>query len=138
MEEVVRGAGDMNLTRSGEASFDMLTGAADSERHGERFLGVSGPATSVVGINTSCDGWCRGAWLSILPEAQTIQAMGDTLGCGARQVQNQSFVATMSTMRATGAVRRIQDVEWWARTRDSDGSGQGQCLGSRGARRCAS
>jgi hypothetical protein len=32
IEEVVRGAGDMNLTRSGEASFDMSTGAADSER----------------------------------------------------------------------------------------------------------
>jgi hypothetical protein len=32
MEEVVRGAGDVNLTRSGEASFDMSTGAADSER----------------------------------------------------------------------------------------------------------
>jgi hypothetical protein len=56
MEEVVRGAGDVNLTRSGEASFDMLTGAADSESDAERNWGVSGPATSVVGISTSCDG----------------------------------------------------------------------------------
>jgi hypothetical protein len=50
MEEVVRGAGDVNLTRSGEASFDMLAGAADSESDAERMRGVSGPATSVVGI----------------------------------------------------------------------------------------
>jgi len=32
MEDVVRGGGDVNLTRSGEASLDILTGAADSER----------------------------------------------------------------------------------------------------------
>lgn len=54
MEDVVRGAGDVNL---GDATFDMLTGAADSERDGERNLGVSGRATSVVGINESCDVW---------------------------------------------------------------------------------
>lgn len=59
MEEVVRGAGDVNLTRSGDAAFDMLTGA----------VGVSGRTASVVGIK-SCGGWYNGAWESILPEAQ--------------------------------------------------------------------
>lgn len=55
MEEVVRGAGEVNLTRSGDAAFDMFAGAADSEREVERSLGVSGRAGSVDGIK-SCDG----------------------------------------------------------------------------------
>lgn len=101
MEDVVRGAGDVNLKRSGEPSFDMLAGAAGSESDAERNLGVSGPATSVVGISTSCDGWCSALWLSILPEAQAVQAMGDTLGCGARGGKSQSSGASVLTMRAT-------------------------------------
>lgn len=58
MEDVVLGAGDVNLTRSGEASPDMLAGAAEAERDADACstLGVSGPASSVVGISESCDG----------------------------------------------------------------------------------
>lgn len=56
-DEVVRVGGDMNLTRSGEASFDNWWGAADSEHDAERNRGVSGRAPSVVGINESCDDW---------------------------------------------------------------------------------
>lgn len=66
MEEVARGAGDVNLTRSGDASFDMMTAASDSERKS----GVSGRATSVVGIRVSGAGGYKDAWESILPEAQ--------------------------------------------------------------------
>jgi hypothetical protein len=91
MEEVVRGAGDVNFTRSGEASFDMSPGAADSERDIERTLGVSGPANSVVGTSESCDGWCRGVRLSILPKAQAVQAVGDTSGVrGAAGAESES------------------------------------------------
>jgi len=71
MEEVVRGAGEMNLTRSGDASFDMVRAAADSAGDRERSLGVSGCAYSVVGINESCDGWYCGVWDSMLPEARS-------------------------------------------------------------------
>jgi hypothetical protein len=70
MDEVVRGAGDVNLTRSGDG-FDMSRGAADSERDAERSVGVSGRATSVDGMKGSCDGWYSGAWLSML-RAQTV------------------------------------------------------------------
>jgi hypothetical protein len=56
MDEVVGGAGDVNLTRSGEASFDMLPAAADSERDAARNVGVSGWTVSVEGTS-SCDGW---------------------------------------------------------------------------------
>lgn len=58
MEDVVLGAGDVNLTRSGEASPDILTGAAETERDTDACsaLGVSGPVNSVVGISDSCDG----------------------------------------------------------------------------------
>jgi hypothetical protein len=66
----VRGAGGVNFTRSGDASFDMLRGAADSEGDAERSLGVSGRVDSVVGINESCDVGYSGAWESILPMAQ--------------------------------------------------------------------
>lgn len=71
MEEVVRGAGEMNLTWSGDASFDMLRAAADSAGDGERSLGVSGGAYSVVGTNESCEGWYCGAWDSMLSEARS-------------------------------------------------------------------
>ena len=67
MEEVVRGAGEVNLTRSGDTAFDRLRGRG----------GVSGRAFSVVGIK-SCDAWYEGAWKSILPKAQSAQAMRDT------------------------------------------------------------
>lgn len=70
MEEVVRGAGDVNFPRSGEAGFDMLAKPADAD-------GVSGRASSVVGIR-SCDAGMKEAWESILPEAQLAQAMRDT------------------------------------------------------------
>lgn len=61
MEAVVCGVGEVNLTRSGDGSFDMSRGAADSESDAEWNLGVSGCVPSVVGINDSCaGGWYMG------------------------------------------------------------------------------
>jgi hypothetical protein len=80
MEEVVRGAGEVNFTRSGDASFDMLRAAVDSEGDAERSLGVSGRVDSVVGINESCDAGYSGAWESMLAKAQLAWAMQDTSG----------------------------------------------------------
>jgi hypothetical protein len=74
MEEAVGGGGEVNLTRSGDASLDMLRGAADSEGDAERSLGVSGRVDSVVGINESC------GWGSILARAQLAYAAQDTSG----------------------------------------------------------
>lgn len=76
MEEVVRGAGEVNLW-SGDASFDIAS-AADSAGDGEQSLGgVSGCAFSVVGISES---WYCVPWDSILPQAQLAQAVRHTSG----------------------------------------------------------
>lgn len=87
MLDVVRGAGDVNFTRSGEATFDMVAAAADSERDAERNVGVSGRVTSVEGTS-SCDGWWSDAWLSMLPgRKRCLQAMRDTSDVRGRQGQ---------------------------------------------------
>jgi hypothetical protein len=131
MEDVARGAGDVNLRRSGEAPFAMSRWATDSERDADRPLGVSGAASSVVGMSESCDGWCRGVWLSILPEAQTVQAMRNTLrvrGAGraisvvqsqcarnARNAWKQDMKWVVQDARTGGlrmAGERVLSVEW--------------------------
>jgi len=62
MEEVIRGAGDVNFKRSGDAGFDMVRGAPDSAGEADRSLGgVSDGACSVVGINESWASWYCGA-----------------------------------------------------------------------------
>ena len=80
MEEVVGGAGEVNFTRSEDASFDMLRAAAASAGDAERSLGVSGRVDSVVGINESCDGGYNDAWESILAKAQLAYAIRNTSG----------------------------------------------------------
>jgi hypothetical protein len=99
MEDVARGAGDV------KPAFAMSTCAADSERDAERPLGVSGAATSVVGMSESCDGWCRGVWWSILPDARTVQAMRNKLG-----VRGEISVFRSQCTRNARATRGVERV----------------------------
>lgn len=80
MEEVVGGAGDVNLG-SGESAFDMLAKSGEPERN----LGVVGRDTSVDGRRESWEACDSGAWESILPRrwwskpeaTRQIQPSGD-------------------------------------------------------------
>lgn len=61
MDEVVGGAGEVNLTRSGEAALIRVDGPGDADAEAERSLGVVGRDSSVVGISESCESWDRDA-----------------------------------------------------------------------------
>ena len=50
----------------------------------------------------------------MMAEAQTVQAVRDTLGCGAQGAADAESVARsqcQTAMGATGAVRRVQDED---------------------------
>jgi hypothetical protein len=64
MEEVVGGAGDVNLALSGETAFDI---SSDSDCSAEGSLGVAGRDSSVEGMSESWDSWDKDACESILP-----------------------------------------------------------------------
>ena len=71
IEEVVGGAGEVNLTRSGETTLTMPDdGGGEPEGETEEsILGVAGREYSVDGMRENCESWDRGAWESILPSA---------------------------------------------------------------------
>jgi hypothetical protein len=61
MDEVVGGAGEVNLYRSGDLACDMLRGPGDADLEPEYILGVAGRESSVVGSRESWDNWEKGA-----------------------------------------------------------------------------
>lgn len=65
MEEVVGGAGEVNLARSGETALDMFAAVGEPERN----LGVVGRDSSVEGMSESWEACDGGAWKSILPRS---------------------------------------------------------------------
>lgn len=121
MDDDVRGAGDLKPARSGDASFDILAAAADSDREAERKSGVSGRAASVVCINKSCDGWYRGAWLSMVPKAQAVQAVrntSDNAGCAGCSPSRSQPVSL--GVRADGVFGGVGAAGGWSRTRGGE------------------
>lgn len=75
IDDVVGGAGEVNLARSGELALDMEASAEDSEGEMERSLGVVGLESSVEGRSESWDVWDKDAWASILPRRTDTSEM---------------------------------------------------------------
>lgn len=67
MDEVVGGAGEVNLSRLGESSLVRCVGPGEPDVEAERSLGVAGRESSVEGMSES---WEKDAWESILPSCR--------------------------------------------------------------------
>ena len=159
MDEAVRGAGEANLLRSGDAGLEVLRAALDSAGEAEPSLsGVSGRgAASGIGISESWGSWCCGAWDSMVPgtaSGATMAALRRALSSaglthGQRQCQRRrgrgalslSLSLSLSCRVAVAVTRRevaAADVEH--ETGGGRGARQwarGREAGSRGRRQAA-
>lgn len=107
MEEVVGGAGEVNLTLFGDTAFGVCSG--DSESESERISGVAGPESSVEGTRESWEICDKDGCKSILPKRIQAQAATDASEMQMRYANGESRARSSGFQwegRNLGEVRR--------------------------------
>lgn len=113
MDEVVGGAGDVNLTLS---AFD-CPGEPGLEDE-PRLVGVAGRESSVEGISESWESWDSDAWESILPGRGWPKPRATRQKCSSRVASPREVCAgRLARRRAVARVPVELAVPWGGQTR---------------------